>query len=364
MTIVPEQLRQRATRIVGIGGGTGLPVLLSGLNQLSQILIQQGGEEIVPSAVVCVSDNGGSSGRLRGAFGIPAVGDLRNCLVALSRGQPTLRDLFQHRLPENGDLAAHCLGNLLLAALIARSGSLVSAVRSAAEVLNVKGHVMPSTEAPATLCAEFRDGGVARGETEIVSRRSRIRRLWLEPDDIAPAPGVIEALATADTIVIGPGSLYTSIIPNLLLSGVAEALRASPALKVLVSNLTTEPGETDGFRASDHLRVLAGILGSSTIQVCLLNRRALQPEVASRYKKAGCEVVENDPEDVARAGTLPVSTDLLADSETVARHDPLRLAQTVMALTQSDPRRLGEYPSLDRWPRSERYAVCCRSEAC
>jgi uncharacterized cofD-like protein len=321
--------------IVGIGGGTGLPVLLRGLRDLSnQRPNATAEEEILPTAVVCVSDNGGSSGGLRRSFGIPAVGDLRNCLVALASSQSPLADVFQRRIQCDGELASHPLGNLIVTALIARSGSLREAVHLAGGLLQSKGDVLPSTDINATLCAEFQDGSVTRGEAEIGARRTKIRRVWLEPEDPPASSGVIQRILAADAIVLGPGSLYTSIVPNLLTAGVAEAIRNSRAVKIFACNLMTEPGETAGFTASDHVRVLNTYLGAGTVQICLLNSQPVNRSALTRYWKGGSDPVRCEDAEIVRAGSLPVSADLLDEQSQEIRHHSAKLARIVVALTR------------------------------
>jgi len=323
-------------RIVGIGGGTGLPVLLRGLKTLHE----RGGDgaeddRVSTAAIVCVSDDGGSSGMLRQAFGIPAVGDLRNCLVALASGNPALRDIFQFRLNGDSGLHGHALGNLIVAALSARSGNLRHAVRLASEILGLQGDVLPCTEVSVTLCAEFEDGEVACGETGLVGRRKKIQRMWLDPADAPAAPGVIETLLSADAIVLGPGSLHTSLIPNLLPVGIAQAIRTSRALKILVCNLMTQPGETESYSASDHVRAVHNYLGQSGLHVCLLNSSAVPASLADVYAASGAVPVHNDEAELQRMGIVPISTDLLAEQENKVAHDPMKLARWVVALTRA-----------------------------
>jgi uncharacterized cofD-like protein len=322
--------------IVGIGGGTGLPVLLRGLKQVRDRAADGAGEDrISATAVVCVSDDGGSSGSLREAFGIPAVGDLRNCLVALSGGNPALREIFQYRLSGAAGLDGHSIGNLIVAALRARAGNLRLAVHLAAEFLGLKGRVLPCTEASAHLCAEFQDGAIVRGETRIAARRMRIRRVWLEPSDTQPTSGVLETIASADAIVLGPGSLHTSIIPNLLPAGIADAVRDSRALKIMICNLMTQPGETDCYTASDHVRALQDYLGSGGVQICLLNSRPIPAENLARCAMDDSAAVPNDEFAIADLGVAPISLDLLDESEKEIRHDSLNLARCVVALTRA-----------------------------
>ena len=259
--------------------------------------------------------------------------------MALSRGNPTLAEIFQYRLPIEQGATGQCLGNLIVSALLARSGSLWQAVRLAAGLLQSAGQVLPSSEAASTLCAEFQDGAIARGEAEIVARRMRIRRVWLEPQQPPPAPGVLEAIHAADAVVLGPGSLYTSILPNLLPVGVCRALRCTRALKIVVCNLMTQPGETDGLSAASHLRALESYLGTGAVDICLLNSRTIRGPAAGRYKASGYAPVLIDDEEIARTGALPVSADLLQEEGAEIRHDPRKLARLVVALARGGMRR-------------------------
>ena len=262
-------------QIVGIGGGTGLSILLLGLKR--QLARSGSDPRMRPAdvtAIVSVADDGGSTGQLRESFDIPAVGDLRNCIVALAPGNQMWSRLFQHRFEGDSGLSGHALGNLIMTALVQRSGGLSAAIGQLARALRLRGRVLPVTEDKVTLHAEYEDGVVARGESKIPRLGRRIARLWLEPERTAPAAGVLESLASASAIVLGPGSLYTSILPNLLVDGVADAIRSSRALRIFVCNLMTQPGETDGFDALDHVRVLERYLGAGTIDVCIINGRS------------------------------------------------------------------------------------------
>ena len=321
-------------KIVGIGGGTGLPVLLRGLKELAVSSTREMEEEITTTAVVCVSDTGGSSGILRRKFGIPAVGDLRNCLVALAEASSALTELFQVRLAADAQLAGHPLGNLIVTALFARSGNLREALAASAKLLQSRGEVLASTERETTLCAEFDDGSVTRGEAEIAARRAGIRRVWMEPERPPPGSDVVEKLLQADAIVIGPGSLFTSIVPNLLTAGVAEAIEGSAAVKIVVGNLMTEPGETAGCSAADHLRVLNSYTGFGSAPICLLNSRPIPQTAVQRYARAGSEPVSGDEREIVSEGAVPVSADLLDEQATEIRHDPLKLARLVACLTR------------------------------
>jgi len=327
-------------RIVGIGGGTGLPVLLSGLKELSE-----DEQPLDITAIVTVADSGGSTGILRDAFKMPAMGDIRKCMISLAAEEAVLTSVCEHRFDNPDGFAGHSLGNLILSALYQMSGSFTGAVRQACELLNLKGRVLPATGRPVTLCAVYDDGGTACGESNIPQPGRRIQRVWLQtsalgvgtydrPYNPPAAPGVIEALERADGIVIGPGSLYTSLIPNLLVDGVPEAIRASSAIKIYVTNLMTQPGETDGYSAADHIRAL---LEYTSIDVCVLNSSTVGMGVAQRYSKSGSEIVSGTSEDedeIRRRGVIPIAAPLLKTGEVKARHDPTTLARLVVSLAR------------------------------
>src|ERR1051326_5023876 len=287
-------------RIVGIGGGTGLPVLLTGLRALHDC----GEAPFDITAIVTVSDSGGSTGVLREAFSMPAMGDIRKCMIALAPERSVLTSVCQHRFDNPESFAGHSLGNLILSALHQMSGSFAAAVSQACDLLELRGRVLPATEEPVTLCATYDDGSIVRGESNVPQAGRRIMRVWLEMQDaktsLPPAaPGVIEALGNADAIVLGPGSLYTSIIPNLLIRDIANAMEASRAIKVYICNLMTQPGETDGYSAADHVGAILNHLppASTCIDVCVLNSSSVGRAVAQRYLKSGSEMVSGTPED-------------------------------------------------------------------
>jgi uncharacterized cofD-like protein len=317
-------------RIVGVGGGTGLPVLLTGLKELSQA-----GEQLDITAIVTVADSGGSTGVLREAFDMPAMGDVRKCMIALAPAGSVLTSICRHRFESPDRFAGHSFGNLFLSALYQMSGSFTSAVRQACDLLQLNGRVLPATDRPVTLCAVYKDGGIAREESNIPQIGRRIRRVWLEPTLPPPAPGVIEAIEQADVIVLGPGSLYTSIIPNLLVAGVPEAVYKSYAVKIYVTNLMTQPGETDGYSAADHLRVMLEYI--PCIDLCVLNSSRVGMPVAQRYLEFGSAIVAATPEDedeIRRSGVVPIASSLLDDGEVKARHDPASLAHLVVSLSR------------------------------
>lgn len=319
-------------RVVGIGGGTGLPLLMRGLR-----LAEESGQadDLFLTAVVCVSDNGGSSGRLREHFATPALGDVRNCLVGLADRRSLMAQLFRYRFSNGNGLAGHALGNLILTALCQETGSLRRAVDLVADAMQLGGAVLPVTEVPVTLCAEGQDGRLARGECEITAARLAIARVWLEPERPSPSRGVLECLDAADAILLGPGSLYTSVIPPLLVAGVADAVRRSKALRIYVCNLMAEPGETDGFDAADHLRALTRQLGEDAIDVCVVNTGLPSEKVVKRYLAAGAGPVTPDVEAIKALGAQPVMADLLAEDGAKARHEPQALGRLVLDVVRA-----------------------------
>jgi uncharacterized cofD-like protein len=318
----------KTLRIVGIGGGTGLPVLLAGLGK-------EAGVEL--SAIVTVSDNGGSSGRLREAFSMPAIGDLRNCLVALSGASSELAAIFQHRFSGGGDLEGHSLGNLIVAALYQKTGSLMQAIEIASGLLPTRGRALAATEIPSTLCAAFDDGTAARGESHITAAGRCVKRVWLEPECPPAAPGVLEALRSADAIVLAPGSLYTSLIPNLLVNGVADAIRQSRASKILICNLMTQRGETAGFSASDHLRVVENYLGRGVVGFCIVNSR-FASSVPGDCRADRAEPVACDLGQIRFLGAVPVKADLLVSEGEQIRHNPVTLSRLVVKIARAQAR--------------------------
>jgi uncharacterized cofD-like protein len=329
--------------IVAIGGGTGLPAVLRGLKSLvfppgrpPRSSIDRGRL----TAIVTVSDDGGSTGRLRRAYGIPAPGDLRNCLVALSDA-PALARLFTVRFNGRGDVSGHSLGNLILAALNDLEGEFGRAVERAADILAIRGRVVPCTSAPARLAAEFDDGRVVEGESEIPMVRRRIRRLTLRPEGIAAHPAAREAIEAADLVVIGPGSLYTSLLPVLLVDDLRHALARSQARVALVMNLMTEAGETDGYRATQCLQAIREHAPEIDIDDVLVNSSLLPGERMLRYVAAGSMPIAYDADAIRAYGCRPVECDLLSDGSLI-RHDPAKLARALLGLAGADAQ--------DGWP--------------
>lgn len=319
---------ERGPRVVVIGGGTGLATLLRGLKKYTSNL----------TAIVTVSDDGGSSGRLREDLGMLPPGDIRNCLLALADTEPVMERLFQHRFRQGRELAGHNFGNLFIAAMTEMSGDFEQAVRLFSQVLAVRGRVLPSTLSDVRLRAVFADGGSLVGETAILRSGRTIARVELEPPAPAPLPEALEAIAAAEVVVLGPGSLYTSVIPNLLVSGVVPALRSSPAPKVLVSNIMTQPGETDGYRAVDHVRAVLDVTGPSVIDLVLLNDEPVPPDRLAGYTEQGAEPVLANVDEVRALGLRVECAPLLSRSGLV-RHDPDRLARAVLLAAAGTPGR-------------------------
>ena len=318
-------------KVVSIGGGTGLSTLLAGLKNF---VGPQAGEPSIQSlsAIVTVSDDGGSSGRLRDELQMLPPGDIRNCMIALSEDSTLLARLFRYRFGGSGDLAGHSFGNLFLAALTDATGDFVEAVRLSSEVLASKGHIFPATVSDVRLVAELEDGREVHGETQITAARSKIQRLRLVPDECLPLPAAIAAIQTADVITIGPGSLYTSILPNLLVKGVPEAIEESDATKIFISNLMTQPGETDGFGFREHLASVRNYAPQIHFDYAVVNNQAITSEQARVYAADGAVQVLLEPAadaEACDAGIEVVRANLLDEGEMV-RHNSQRLARVVV----------------------------------
>jgi uncharacterized cofD-like protein len=318
-------------RVVAIGGGTGLSTLLRGLKHY---VARRGHEsERHPisdlAAVVTVTDDGGSSGRLRREYRVLPPGDIRNCMVALSQDEALLGRLFQYRFHAGRGLRGHSFGNLFLTALSHVTGDFAEAVRVSGKVLAIRGRIFPTTLANVSLEAIMMDGKVVLGETRIVRSGKKIRRLKLRPRRVRPLPEVIEAINQANLILIGPGSLYTSILPNLLVSGVAEAIENSPATRVYLANLMTQPGETDGYSLADHVRVIYAHTRRKFIDWVVASNQPISPEVARRYSKLGAEPVRVDMQDLQRTNVRCLLDNLL-EEHGVVRHNAERLSQLLI----------------------------------
>ncbi len=321
--------RTRTPRIVALGGGTGLPTLLRGLRM--ELRPRSPGEG--PTAIVTVADDGGSSGRLREAFSVAPPGDIRNCLLALSDGDPTLAAIFNFRFGGTDGVSGHSLGNLILTALCELEQGFAGAVEESARMLSVRGRVLPATLDSVRLVAELEDGRRVAGESRIAEAGRPVRRVVLEPSPARACPRACQALAEADLVVLGPGSLYTSLIPILLIPGIARALARTTAPCVLVMNLMTEPGETTGFTAADHVRAVRAHAPDVPLSAVLVNSAPLAAGPVARYATAGATPVEPDPRCLRQMGIRVIERDLLAAGPSL-RHDPTKLARSVLELAR------------------------------
>jgi uncharacterized cofD-like protein len=312
-------------RVVVIGGGTGLSTMLRGLKQHTSNI----------TAVVTVADDGGSSGKLQKQLNILPPGDIRNCLVSLADAEATMTDLFQYRFRGNGaseGLRDHNFGNLLIAAVSEISGGdFKQAVRLTSRVLNIRGEVLPSTLCRVTLRGEMEDGSFIMGETNITHSNLRVRKIELCPDDAQPLDEVLDAIDRAEIIVVGPGSVFTSIIPNLLVAGIPAALNASRARKVYVCNVMTQPGETDGFSASDHIRAIDAHVPRPIVDYVMINTEIPSLDLVSKYRQAGSVIVEPDSDRIRKMGYRPIAGNFINQTD-VVRHDATRLSEAIMRL--------------------------------
>jgi uncharacterized cofD-like protein len=321
-------------KIVAIGGGTGLSTVLRGLKHYLTDLANPSGRQPKISrltAVVTVTDEGGSSGRLRRDFRILPPGDIRNCMVALAEDEKLLTRLFNYRFAAGGGLRGHSFGNLFLAALTHLTRDFARAVRVSSEVLAIRGEIFPSTLSDVRLKAEQLNGNTIYGESRITKTRIPIKRLHIVPGSCRPLPETLEAIAQADLITVGPGSLYTSLIPNLLVRGIPDKIVTSRALRVYVCNLMTQPGESRGYSAADHLRALHEHAGRKLFDVVILNTRPVSAELRKRYAAEGATQVVNDLAEIRALGVAPLLADELLEDH-VVRHDPHRLAKLLLNL--------------------------------
>lgn len=323
----------RRPRIVAIGGGTGLPVVLEGLRIALRRDSLAHSDAIAEhlTAIVTVTDDGGNSGQLRRDLGILPPGDVRNCLVALAEA-PVLPKLLQYRFSGANALHGCPVGNLMLAALTQMTGDFPTAVEHLAEALQVKGCVLPSTAENVHLRAEFIGGETAGGETAIVAQHKRIKRIWLERE-VRPLPAALRALVNADAIVVGPGSLYTSILPNLLVGGVASTMSGVNAVRIYVANLMTEPGETDNYSLEDHLDAIREHVGADLFDYVLVNRTPIDPALAAPYARHGAGPLAYDRESLTAGPAHIIDRDLAWVGERgKIRHAPDDLARAILEL--------------------------------
>lgn len=343
-TVTPEKIedfrvanlpRVNERKIVALGGGTGLPVVLRSLKKVLFPLssaCRDGQDRERLTAIVAVTDDGGSSGRLRREFKILPPGDIRNCLAALSDDSDAFPDLFQYRFEKGTGLTGHSLGNLLLMALTDLRGDFIEAIRYFSRIMSVRGRILPLSLMNVTLAARFSDGSVVRGESTIRKYGGIIRNVFLSPSYADCPQESIDAIEAADAIIMGPGSLYTSIIPNLLVKDIASAISKSRARKIYVCNLMTEPGETDGYTATDHIKAILDHTECDFLQYVILNNGRVSSDIARRYRDEGYAPVLYNPEEIRSFGITSISADIVTVKENILRHDENKLARILMEL--------------------------------
>jgi len=317
----------RGPKIVTIGGGHGLSHLIFGLKEYTSNI----------TAIVTVADSGGSSGRLREEFNIVAPGDIRNCLVALADAPGLMGELFQFRFSQESELKGHNFGNLFLTAMVQLTdGDFEQAVKVTSKVLAIRGKVIPSTVSNIHLVAEYMDGSKTEGEAKIPNPSSRIKNLSLTDENANPTKDALEAIEDADIIILGPGSLYTSIIPNLIMQGMSEAIVASSAFKIYVCNVMTQHGETDRYSASDHVKAIMEHSSKGIIDVCLINNNInIEKEALTRYKEENSFPVEPDVDKIRELGCKVFATDLLGVTDYV-RHDSIKLNKSLIKIIEAN----------------------------
>lgn len=330
--------RGHALRVVAVGGGSGLSRLLRGLKKFVHLPgeTKNPGPAILDlTAIVTVTDDGGSSGRLRKEFNILPPGDIRNCLVAMSEDEALLGKLFQHRFRTGGGLKGHSFGNLFVTAVTGITGDFAEAVKFAATILATRGSILPSTLSNVRLEARMHDGTRVRGETRLTASAKRIEQLKLVPAGARPLPEALEAIRRADLITIGPGSLFTSLIPNLLVKPLARAVAASPALKVFVCNLMTQPNESLHMTAADHVRAIYRHAGDPMFDVALVNHAPVSARVKAKYAKQGGQPILVDRKELEKLGVRVVAGDFLHEENGVVRHASDRVARALLELRAS-----------------------------
>lgn len=320
--LIAQRQRDRGPKIVALGGGTGLSRLLRGLKTYSSNI----------TAIVTVADDGGSSGRLRREVGVLPPGDIRNCLAALAREEQLLTELFQYRFESGEGLSGHSFGNLYLTALTTITGNLEQAIAASSRVLAVRGQVLPATMADVHLWADLADGRRIEGESQIPKAQGQIVRIGCTPSQPPALPKAIEAIEEADLILVGPGSLYTSVIPNLLVPAITQAIARATVPRIYICNAMTEPGETQGYRVSDHLQAIERVTGQRIFDVVLVQKKSPSPQALQRYAQVGAGFVELDRDAVVRMGYRLILADVIQEDPEKAQvqHHSQRLAHVLM----------------------------------
>lgn len=331
----PEMGSPDGLNVVAIGGGTGLSALLRGLKcYVPPLEIAENAAATIRSltAVVTVSDDGGSSGRLRKELGVPPPGDIRNCMTALSQDEALLSRLFRYRFIGGEGLEGHSFGNLFLAALADVTGDFTEAIKHTSAILKTRGDIFPATASNVQILAHMDDGTQVLGETNITASHRRIVKLNMVPPEAEPLPQTLAAIAQADLITIGPGSLFTSLVPNILVAGIAEAIARSKAVKFYIGNLMTQANESLGLSASQHIKALFQHAGGKFFDYALLHDGQIPERVRQRYASEGAEPIENDLEAVHALGVEPILGHYL-DTSGMARHNSALIAQDLLSLT-------------------------------
>ena len=310
----------RGPRIVAVGGGTGLSMLLSGIKNITNNI----------TAVVSVGDDGGSSGRLRESLDILPPGDIRHCMTALADDEDLVTKLFKYRFKNGEGLEGHSFGNLFLTAMCAITGDMASAVKASANVISIRGRVLPSTLDDMKLVAEMEDGRIVHGESNIPEAGGKIKRLFSEPSDCKALPEVIDAIRNAELIILGPGSLYTSVIPNLLIKEISKEIANSKAKKIYVCNIMSQPGETDGYTVSDHLKALINHSGYKKIVDTVLVNNYIPENLADKYQKSGSYPITVDLPEIKKLGIKVYAKNLVEpDKNGLVRHSSSKVARNI-----------------------------------
>lgn len=309
-------------KIVVIGGGTGMPVLLRGLKDLP----------IQLTALVTVADDGGSTGRLRDVMDIPAPGDIRNVIAAMSDAEPMLVELFQHRFATGNGLSGHSMGNLLLAALTSITGDFYTGIKEISRVLNVKGSIYPISNENMDLHAKMMDGSIVSGESNIPLSNKQIKRVFLSPQPIKPFPGAIQAIKEADLIVISPGSLYTSILPNIIIPGIDDAMKQAPGKIIYVCNVMTQAGETTAYTAADHVQAINDHIGQDCVDAIVVHNEPIKGPVREMYAEENAEPVIYDTERLIDMGLQIIEGDIINHDRTTLRHDTRKIAKLLYSI--------------------------------
>ncbi|RKQ35550.1 gluconeogenesis factor YvcK family protein [Oceanobacillus halophilus] len=311
-------------RVVVIGGGTGMPVLLRGLKDLPIHL----------TALVTVADDGGSTGRIRSEMAIPAPGDIRNVIAALSDAEPMLLELFQHRFSVGNGLSGHSLGNLLLAAMTSITGDFYDGIKEISRVLNVKGKIYPISNQNMSLHAKFEDGTYISGESNIPRVNKKIERVFLQPQPIKPLPNAVRAIEKADLVIISPGSLFTSIMPNLIIPQIDTALRETQGKVVYICNVMTQAGETTGFTASDHVQAIQNHIGTGCVDAVVVHNEPIDKTIRAVYAEENAVPVKYDIEKLVDMGLEIIEGDIINHSNATVRHDQDKVAKLLYSIIE------------------------------